>query len=183
MSIANVYGNALYELASEAQEEDKTKDEFAEVANLFKSKSAFVNLLSNPRISKNERLRIVDDIFKTDEKSHLISLIKILTVERKVGLLSEIYDEYENRYNKEMNILPIKVISAVELEAEQKQKLTEKMTKLTGKKIILTNKVDKSTIGGIRIEYDGRLIDASIQYRFKNLEHILKNADYSQSEV
>ncbi len=183
MSIANVYGNALYELASEMQEEDITKDEFAEVINLFKANSTFVNLLSNPRISKNERLKILDDIFKEDEKSYLLSLLKILTEKRKVGLLSEIFDRYENRYNKEKNILPIKVISAVELEEDQKQKLRQKMTNLTGKQVIITNKVDKSTIGGIRIEYDGYLIDASIQYKFKNLEHILKNADYSQSEV
>jgi F-type H+-transporting ATPase subunit delta len=183
MSVAKVYGNVLYELASEINEEDKVKDQFADLLKILTANSTFVNLLSNPRISKSERLQIFDNIFKVDGKSYLLSLVKILIEERKVGLLSEIFDGYVNRYNEEKNILPVRVISAVELRDDQVSKLTERMSKITGKNVIITNKVDESVIGGVRIEYDGHLIDASIQYRFKNLEHILKNADYSQLEV
>lgn len=183
MSIAKVYGNALYELASEINEEDKIKAEFAELVDVFAANSAFVNLLSNPRISKSERLQIFDDVIKSEGKSYLHSLIKILIEERKVGLLGEIFDGYVDRYYEDKNILPVKVVSVVELREDQIAKLTSRITNLTGKKVIISNKVDKSIIGGFRIEYDGHLIDASILYRFKNLEQVLKNADYSQSEV
>lgn len=183
MSKAKVYGNALYELGSEEGVANKIAEEFEAIVNLLEGNQNFIKLLSNPRISTQERLEIVDDIFSNKTEPYLLSLLKILTEEREVSLYKQIFNEYQKKYYKENNILLIRAITAVSLDEEEKQKLVEKMERQTGKTIILDNRIDASCIGGIRIEYDGHLIDASIQNRFKNLEHILKNADYSQAEV
>lgn len=183
MSKAKVYGNALYELGSEDGVAGKIAEEFEGVTNLLERNVSFIKLLSNPRISTQERLEIVDGTFSSKIQPYLLSLLKILTEEREISLFSQIFKEYQKKYYKENNILLITAISAVSLDEEQKQKLIKKMERQTGKTIILKNRIDASCIGGIRIEYDGHLIDASIQNRFKNLEHILKNADYSQAEV
>jgi F-type H+-transporting ATPase subunit delta len=140
---------------------------------------AFFKLLSNPRISTGERLGIVEKIFGNEIEPFSLSLMKILTKQRDISLIPYVFKEYQDKYYKENNILPVTAISAVELTDNQKQKLIQKLENITNKKVILKNKVDQSSIGGIRLEYSGYMIDASIQNRFNKLEHILKSADYS----
>lgn len=179
MSKAKDYGYALYELAAETGIEKKIEEDFLEVAKICESNLSFVKLLSNPRISTAERLDIVDNIFCNKMEPYLLSLIKIFTEQRKVSLIPHVFKEYQDKYYKESNILLVTAVSAVELTDSQKQKLVHKMENITNKKVILQNKIDESSIGGIRLEYSGYMIDASIQNRFNKLEHILKSADYS----
>ena len=79
--------------------------------------------------------------------------------------------------------MPVTVISAVELNENQRKRIIEKLEKSMNKTILLDNIIDPSCIGGIRLEYLGRMIDASIKNRFQKLQLNLKNADYSVAEV
>ena len=47
--------------------------------------------------------------------------------------------------------------------------------KMTGKKILLENVVDPSCLGGVRLDYDGKRVDDTIQHRLDALRGLLKN--------
>ncbi len=183
MSKANEYGYALYDLAAEEGIEKEIEKEFGEVAIVFDDNHDFVKLLSNPRIPTYDRIRVLDDVFGKRIQPHLLSLLKILTQKRDVSLTPLVFKEYQNKYYKENNIILVTAVSAVALNDNQKQRIINKLEKSMNKAIILENKVDKTCIGGIRFEYRGYMIDASIKNRFKKLQHDLKSADYSQAEV
>jgi len=62
-------------------------------------------------------------------------------------------------------------------------KIKEKLERQMKKTILLENKIDSNLIAGIRLEYQGQMIDSSIKNRLLKLQNILKKADYSQVEV
>ncbi len=183
MSKAIEYGYALYELAAEEGLEKEIDKELGEIAFVLESNHDFVKLLSNPRIPISERIIILEDVFGGKIHSYLLSFMKILTKKREASLIPLCYKEYQNKYYKEKNIIRVTAISAVLLNDNQRQRIIDNMERSMHKTIMLVNKVDKTCIGGIRLEYPGYMIDASIKNRFKKLQQDIKNADYSQAEV
>lgn len=183
MSKASEYGYALYELAAEDGFENDIEKEFADIATVFESNHDFMKLLSNPRIPTSERIEVLDHVFGNRIQPYLLSLLKIFTEGRDVSMIPLCYKEYQNKYNQDKNILQVTAISAVKLNDNQRQRMIGKLTKSLNKTIVLENIVDKTCIGGIRLEYRGHMIDASIKNRFIKLQHDLQSADYSQAEV
>lgn len=183
MSKASEYGYALYELAADDGLEEEIEKEFAEIASVFENNLEFVKLLSNPRIPTSERIKVLDNVFGQKIHSYLLSVMKLLTEKREVSLISYCFKEYQNKYYKDKNIVQVIAITALSLNDNQRKKIIDKLEKSMNKKIILVNKVDKTCIGGIRLEYRGNMLDASIKNRFKKLQQDIKNADYSQAEV
>ena len=74
-----------------------------------------------------------------------------------------------------MGILEVCVLSAVALNEGQKNRLTEKLATLTGKKITLLCRVDPTVLGGIRLRYDGLQVDGTVQGHLEMLGKSLKN--------
>lgn len=177
------YGYALYELAAEEGIEKEIEKEFAEISSLINNNQDFADLLSNPRIPTSERIDVLDDIFRNQVHPYLLSLLKILVEKRNVSIIPLVFNEFKNKYYENKNILLVTAITAVLLNNDQKKRIIDKLERSMNKTIILENKVDKACVGGIRLEYNGRMIDASVKNRFQKLQLDLKNADYSVAEV
>ena len=66
-------------------------------------------------------------------------------------------------------------VTAVALTKEQADKLSAKLSALTGKKIDLTNRVDPGILGGVRLDYDGKRLDDTVSHRLDSVRNMLKN--------
>jgi F-type H+-transporting ATPase subunit delta len=84
--------------------------------------------------------------------------------------LFEIYGDFRARYNEKMNILEVTAVTAEPLSARLREKLVDKLGKVTGKKIVLSEKTDKSIIGGIVLRYANTEIDSSVKTRLDKLK-------------
>ena len=84
-------------------------------------------------------------------------------------------ESYEKHYNEDHNILSVKAVTAVPLSEKQAQALTQKLTRTTGKTIVLTNRVDPTCLGGVRLDYDGQRLDDTISHRMDSVRELLKN--------
>ena len=66
-------------------------------------------------------------------------------------------------------------VTAIPLTEDQAGRLTEKLTQVTGKTIDLTNRVDPSCLGGMRLDYDGKRLDDTVAHRLEAVRSLLKN--------
>jgi len=174
------YGKALYEVAKEAGIEENVKSDFSQISQLLEENEEFSKLLSNPRIPVSERIAILDSIFINHQiEPYLLSVLKIFTENKDMSLIPLCYKSYLNQYHEDKNIMVVTAISAIELDESQREQVKAKLSKMTGKTIVLENRIDKTCIGGIRLEYRGHMIDASIKNRFKKLQQDIISADYS----
>ena len=80
-----------------------------------------------------------------------------------------------NLYNDYNNIEKATAITAVPMSEELKNRLAEKLQAVTGKKIILTNKVDESCIGGVVLEMNDVQYNDSIAEKLNSLKQQLKS--------
>lgn len=172
---ASVYGEALYALAKDENKDAMMLEQLKALDESFAAEPDFLRLLSAPNLSKIERKEILDACFKGKAEPYLLNFLKILMEKGYIRQFSSCVQVFRERYNEDHGILPVTAVTAVPLSDGQKEKLTAKLSGITGKQIELTNALDPACIGGVRLDYDGMRVDDTISHRFDAMRSMLKN--------
>ena len=173
--VATTYGQAMYDLA---RDEGKSQTILAELSALDQSLKAapeFLQLLSAPNIPKEERVQILDDSFRGKIDPYVLNFLKVLTEKGYMRHFSGCCQFYKQQYNKDNGIVPVVAYTAVPLSDELRRKLTAKLSTVTGKTIELDCRIDPETLGGVRLDFDGRQVDGTVRRRLEDIRGLLKN--------
>lgn len=173
--VGSVYGSALYTLAREEDLSASVLEELTVLEQSFRQEPGFLRLLSTPALSKDERCRILDDSFRGKVQPYVLNFLKILTEKGYLRHFSDCCKAYRDQYNEENGILPVVAVTAISLSGEQAARLSEKLTRVTGKTIALANRVDPSCLGGVRLEFDGKQLDDTVAHRLSAIGNVLKS--------
>lgn len=161
--IAKRYAQALFELGKEENVLDTLHAELKVVAEIVSTEKDLRNILCHPQISSEEKKEILVKLFQGRTHQLTLNFLLLLTDRKRENFLVEIVEEFERVIREEKNISIAQVITAVELDEEQKSKLQAKLTQMTGKeKVELETKVDPSILGGIIVKMGNLLMDDSI---------------------
>ena len=171
--VGNVYGESLYELAKEENLTKLIGDQLAVLQQAFRQEPDFIRLLSSPNLTKMERCQILDDSFRGKVHGYLLNFLKILTEKGYMRYFSDCCDAYTEHYDQDNGILRVDAVSAVELTNAQKEKLMQKLSRITGKEIALRNRIDPAVLGGIRLDYDGQRLDDTVSHRLDAIRNVL----------
>ena len=173
--IAATYAQALYDLAKDENLTDEIMAQLQALGESFSAEPDFVRLLSTPSLSKEACCGIVDEAFRDKIHTYVLSFIKILVEKGYVRHFADCCKAYKTLYNADHGILPVLAVTAVALTDAQTQKLTAKLETITGKTVELTNRVDPSVLGGVRLDYDGKRVDGTVKNRLDSIAKKLKN--------
>lgn len=169
--VAARYAEALLNVTKEREEIDSFKQQMKKVQHIIDS-SDLKSVLVHPKIHAEAKKAVIERIFKNQVSRELLNFLFVLIDKRRIPYLKQICAEYETLANNEMNILSVEVITAVEMDDDQKKKLTEILKKKFRKNIHIHNKVDKRILGGLVIKTQEKIIDASL---LKNLKTVQQN--------
>ena len=167
---------AAWRLASEAQAPEKLVADLGTLQSSLAQDSALDALVQNPSIPKHILAAALKQVA---EKSGLSTLtaqfLFVLTNAGRLALLSKILAELQLQLDTAAGISHAKLTSAIALpdaEVAQLQKLLSEQLKSD---VRLTTAVDTSLIGGVQIEMNSWLMDASLNGQLSRLEHQLKS--------
>ena len=172
--LAKRYGSSLYEMAAEESLTDTILQGLALAESSCKQEPEYLRLLQIPSIPKRERCGLLDQAFE-GLHPYVVNFLKILCEEDLLGELSGCLAAYKERYNADHGILEAVVTSAVPLSANARDKLIAKLQDKTGKTIQLTEKVDSSVLGGLRLDLAGERLDGTVQRRLELLRDDIAN--------
>lgn len=173
--VGSVYGDALYGLALSEGLSEPILKELDTLRQSFDAEPGFIKLLGTPSLTKQERCQILDDSFRGKVQPYVLNFLKILTEKGYMRHFSDCCGAYQEHYNRDNGILPVTAVTAVALTADQQNRLTEKLSAITGKKIKLNSRVDSLVLGGVRLDYDGKRLDDTIAHRLDAIRGVLKN--------
>ena len=171
--VGNVYGESLYELAKEESLAKLIGEQLTALQQAFKQEPDFIRLLSSPNLTKAERCQILDDSFRGKVHPYLLNFMKILTEKGYMRYFSDCCDAYTQHYDQDNGILRVTAVTAVAMSPEQTEKLTQKLTRTTGKEIVLCNRIDPAVLGGVRLDYDGQRLDDTVSHRMDAIRDLL----------
>ena len=93
-------------------------------------------------------------------------------------MVPSVREEYGNLVDRQHGRERAHVISAVPLEAGQRDRLAGYLGGLVGKEIELTAAVDESILAGLVARVGDRLIDGSVRTKLQDLRKSLAEASY-----
>ena len=179
-NLSKEYARALFEFSREENIENAIFEEFAMISKMFEDNPAYIKILSSQIIGKNEKNNIIDSTFKSRINNYLLNFLKIMAENRQICFLSECFKEYESIYDKNNNILKVTAHTCVSMNQTQIKKLILKLESITKKKVFISNKIDSSLMGGIKISYDEKCIDLSLENYFEKLGISLESNNFER---
>lgn len=163
--VAFQYAEALFGLANEENQISKVAIELKKLEESFDTE--IYNFLNHPKITKEAKKEIITKVVSFDLlKRFMFVLIDNL----RIDLLGDILFEFNKIVDSQNKVMKVQVFSRKLLNTEQKKKLEVNLGKKYNRKIELENIVDKSIVGGLRIEFEGMILDDTIN----NYLHSLK---------
>ncbi len=174
-SVATVYGQALYGLAKDNGQDAAVLQQMAALDESFRAEPEFIRLLCAANLTKAERCQIVDSSFRGRVEQCLLNFMKILTEKGYIRHFSQCCKVYRGLYNEDHGILEVRAVTATALTQQQFDRLRDKLAGLTGKVISLHNSIDPSCLGGVRLDYDGKRLDDTLQHRLDSMRSLLAN--------
>jgi F-type H+-transporting ATPase subunit delta len=170
---AERYAKALYAEASKQKNLEQVRAALIEMQAAKGLKAFF----GNPVLTLEEQTNVLRGIFKDKVPALLLTFMEFIASKRRLNLMQDMAESFEQRYLKEHNEIIMRVVSAQELDADVKSKLIKQIGQLTGKKVTGEYKVDPSIIGGIRVWAAGKLYEYSFNnelqdYKRKALQNV-----------
>ncbi len=172
---AEVYGDALYDLALEEGNVAEVKDELDALKEAFCSQAEFLRILGEPSLPKAERLELVEGCLGGRVSGHVLNFLKVLTEQGRTDCFNGCCERYRQRFCEDNEIIEVSVVSAAALTPELRDKLSDRIAAATGKKPELRCSVDADCLGGIRVDICGKRIDGTLRTRLNEIKDLLKN--------
>ena len=173
--ISKAYGEALFELALEKNELESIAEQVNILADAFAENPELVKLISHPKISKEEKINVIETIFKGRMSDDIVGFLVIIVEKDRGSEIEDILKLFQAKVREYKKIGVALVTSAIELSTEQKQKVEQKLLQQTAyESFEVEYKVDASLIGGMIIRIGDRVVDSSIRSKLDNLTKELR---------
>lgn len=113
-------------------------------------------------------------MFKDHLTQTIVDFLKVVIDNREFFHIKSIIKKFFRMIEEEEHTIFINVVSAHELNDDQKAQLVEKLHKKFASQVKILYQTDPSLIAGIRIQSNDLLIDNSIDGKLKLLKHQLR---------
>ena len=169
--ISKTYGEALFELAVEENKTDVFWEEVNVVIEALKQNEDFYKLLNHPKISKEEKSQVVENVFKGRVSDEITGFLTLIISKERYKELDAILEYFISRVKEEKGIGTAYVATAVPLNEIQKAQVMEKLLSTTKyNEMEMVYSVDESLIGGMVIRIKDRVVDSSIKTKLSEIK-------------
>ena len=169
------YAEALFTIAAEEDAISEYQLSLGTVKQLLEENSDYIEFLSSPALPLQERLSSIDEAFEGRIPEYVVSFLKVLCENQKIGTVIRCIDEFTKLAMEFSGRTFADIYSAVALSDKQKNDICKKLEELTKKSIDPIYIIDESLIGGIKIEVDGKTFDGSVKNRLGKIKDVMNS--------
>jgi len=168
---AKRYARAVFELAQQEGSVDEWARRTAKVRELFADPEVAA-VLSNPTIAIEQREGFVATAPKLFD-DQATNLARLLIESGRIDEAREIDEEFQRLADDAAGRVRATVTTAVELESEERDRIARELSKRLNREVKLSVVVDPRILGGMKLQYGDRVVDASVATRLEQLRRRL----------
>lgn len=168
---ARRYARAVFELAQQDGDLERWAERLGQVRGIF-SDPRVKAVLGNPTLSAEQREsliaaqpRILDD--------EATNLARLLVESGRIEDAADIEDEFQRFWDESAGRVRATVTTAVALKADDRDRVQKELSGRLNKDVRMTVAVDPRIIGGLKLQYGDRVVDASVASRLQQLRRRL----------
>ncbi len=171
------YAGALYDLAAEQRELDRTVDETASLARLIDESPDLARMLASPVVPAADGKRAVNAVLEAQGFSMLIRhFVGVVAANRRLPALRSILRAFAELAASRRGVVTAAVATAHPLTDVQRTQIAARLATAGYSNVRIDETVDPSLLGGLTLRVGARLFDASIKSRLQRLAYRMKGA-------
>ncbi|WP_315121814.1 ATP synthase F1 subunit delta [uncultured Clostridium sp.] len=170
------YNEVLNELMFDEDKLDQFIDELKFISDEVKKEPQFQIILAHPEISKEDKKDMITSVFEESVSKSVMTLCYNLIDKGMENYFNRVGKDFDDKVNDKYGIIEAVAYTVLPISVDSMEKLKEILTKKLKKRVILSNKVDKSIVGGVVLKVGDKLIDGSIKGRIGDIHTSLNNS-------
>jgi F-type H+-transporting ATPase subunit delta len=163
------YAEALFRVVQAEGELDRVEDELFRFGKLLESNHELKQALSDQTLDRTQRAKMLEELLYDKVSPHTLGLLTFIVVQGRARQLPQILEEVSELAAAARNSVVAEVRSAVPLDADQRKKLADALSKATGKNVEVKVLVDPSVVGGLVAKIGDTIIDGTVRHRLEQL--------------
>ena len=170
---AEAYGRALFELAAEDGRDAPIGDDLEIVRSLLAEQPSYAALMDTPAVPAAEKLELLHSAF-AEADPLVLNFLSILCEKRSMHCFADCAAAYRKSYDEAHGLLRATAVTAVPLREDQAAALKNKLAAISGKTVVLENRVDPAIISGVVLRCGNIQLDDSMKNRLDTLRRSLR---------
>ncbi len=174
-TLAKRYAKALVEIGEENHALERYGQDLSNLCELVNQSLDLREVLLNPVFTKEDKKRIAGEVLqKMGTDPMVINFVNVLIDRKRIDQLAGIEKAYREKVDEIKGITRGEVTSAEPLSDDMLNRVTETLSGISKKQVIVTRKVDPSLIGGLVAKVGDMVFDGTIRTQLNQLKESLK---------
>jgi F-type H+-transporting ATPase subunit delta len=152
---------------------ERTLGELDSLAGLTAPGTRLGAFLLDPQISPADRRKVLEQGLKSRAMPSVQVFADLLLRKKRIGIVRAIAREFKAIVERAKGLEHATVVSAVPLNAAERQRLHAELERTTGKKIVLEAQLDPALLGGAYVRIGDRVVDRSVKTLLEAIAHQL----------
>jgi F-type H+-transporting ATPase subunit delta len=168
---AKRYAKAVFELAQQEGDVERWGNRLERIRELFTDEEV-ASVLSNPTIPAERREALVAGQPRVFDQE-TTNLARLLIESGRVDEATGVEEEFQRLADQAAGRVVATVTTAIELAAAEREQVARELSKQLKKDVRVTVVVDPGVIGGLKLQYGDRVVDATVAARLQQLRRRL----------
>ena len=175
---ARRYAQAVFDAAKNAHAIPSVESDLRAISGVFENDPKLRAFILSPDIPRDKKHIAFDAAFR-DANPLTKQLLKVMIDKRRESLMGVMATEFSSLRREYETTIRATIVSARPLDDDEMSRLLTKMSNALDRKIDPQFKVDPGLVGGVRVTYEGFVLDGSVRGTFRRLRESL-HADFAK---
>lgn len=169
-SLSRRYAKALLQIGIEDGTLDKLDAELSKFGELVEGSKELASVLADPTVQPSGKNAVLRDLVEKLGLSETTkNFILLLGEKGRIAHFADMHREFKRLADEHAGKARGTVISAAALPNDVQSSIAEKLSKVTGRKVEITHRVDPDLLGGMVAEIGGVIYDGSLRTQLRRL--------------
>lgn len=173
--VAHRYADVLFENALHEQMAQQILEELGTLVEIL-TESEIKQYFNARIVPMAQKRQLVTDIFSPN-RPEILNLLLMLIKNEHMSLLPQIYQVYQAQVYDFHNQRKVRVLTAFQLEEDQRQRLKTALADYLGFDVVLEETLEPELIQGLVIKVGDVILDKTLRKSLDDLENYLRKGE------
>lgn len=166
----------LFELATLADVVDAVDADLVSVTKAVRGHVDLRQALTDTSLPAEKKRDILRAIFGESVAPETLAIVTLMVERGRTDSIGDLAREFSETAEARRGVVVVEVTTAIELNEALRAKLVKQLTGAVGRPVSLRERVDRSILGGIRINVAGRVLDGTVTSQLDGVRQALATA-------
>lgn len=171
--VARKYALALFRAALRREVLDPVGADLDSIVRMLRGEPQLAKVLAAPDVPAAEKRKLAAGVLAGRVGPVALEFVDLLLDKRRFGLLEAAAARYRELLEEERGMVRARAVTAVGLTDAERAGLLDKLQRVTGKTVLMSETVDPEILGGVVVTVGVQIIDGSVRGALRELRERL----------